>query len=130
MRCIRIWAGDDGNSQFEEGTLKLAEGERGDFIGAAIAANKLYFRETHSGGTYDWHQDPVPRFVITLSGTLEFKVFSGETFVIHPGDILLAQDNSGTGHQWRLLDDKPWVRAYIDYDESPDSDLTFVANSK
>ncbi len=123
IRCVRMWTGEDGNSHFEEGTLVMKEGERGDFIGLPIAVNQLSFRETTSGGSFDWHKDPVPRFVITLSGTLEFEMASGETFQIKPGDILLAQDNTGTGHKWRLVDDEPWRRAYVVYDEK--SDLTF-----
>lgn len=123
IRCVRMWTGEDGNSHFEEGTLVMKEGERGDFIGLPIAVSELSFRETTSGGSFDWHKDPVPRFVITLSGTLEFEMASGKTFQIKPGDILLAQDNSGTGHKWRLVDDEPWRRAYVVYDEK--SDLTF-----
>lgn len=123
IRCVRMWTGEDGNSHFEEGTLVMKAGERGDFIGLPIAVNQLSFRETTSGGSFDWHKDPVPRFVITLSGTLEFEMASGETFQIKPGDILLAQDNTGTGHKWRLVDDEPWRRAYVVYDEK--SDLTF-----
>jgi len=51
--------------------------------------------------------------VITLSGTLEFVTRTGETFVIHPGEVLVAMDTTGTGHKWRLVDDQPWKRAYI-----------------
>ncbi|MDO1708135.1 hypothetical protein Q2328_25105, partial [Escherichia coli] len=61
--------------------------------------------------------DPVPRYVITLSGTLEFETKDGSTFIIKPGDILLAQDNTGTGHKWRLIGDEPWRRAYFVYQE-------------
>ncbi len=123
IRCVRMWTGEDGHSHFEEGFLEMKEGERGDFIGLPIAVNELSFRETTSGGSFDWHKDPVPRFVITLSGTLEFETALGEKFTIHPGDILLAQDNSGTGHKWRLVDDQPWRRAYVVYDEN--ASLTF-----
>lgn len=125
IRCIRMWTAEDGNSRFEEGVLEMKEGARGDFVGLPIAVNELYFRETSSGGSFDWHRDPVPRFVITLSGTLEFETFLGEKFVINPGDILLAQDNVGSGHKWRLMDDKPWIRAYVNYDET--DNLTFIA---
>jgi hypothetical protein len=107
IRCIRLWTGDDGNSLFEEGFIDLAEGMRGDAVGAPVRVLELSFQETRSGGSYQWHQDPVPRYVITLSGTLEFEVKSGATFTIRPGDILLAQDNSGTGHKWRLIGDDP-----------------------
>jgi len=73
----------------------------------------IHFKETPAHSSYDWHPDPEPQYVITLSGTLEFTTPSGETFVLRPGDVLLAEDNVGTGHKWRLIDDQPWRRAYI-----------------
>jgi hypothetical protein len=91
IRCVRMWTGEDGDSLFEEGWIDLAEGVRGDFVGKAVPVVKLYFQETRSGGSWAWHQDPAPRFVITLSGTLEFQTKSGATFTIRPGDVLLAQ---------------------------------------
>lgn len=124
IRCVRMWTAADGNSVFEEGTIELSEGERGDFIGQAISAKNISFRETASGGSFEWHQDPVPRFVVTLSGTLEFETKSGARFTIRPGDVLLAQDNSGSGHKWRLLGSEPWRRAYVVYDEN--ADLRFI----
>jgi quercetin dioxygenase-like cupin family protein len=117
IRCVRIWTGEDGNSLFEEGRIDLADGLRGDAVGKAVPVRALSFQETSTGGSYEWHQDPVPRFVITLSGTLEFETRSGATFTIRPGDVLLAQDNSGTGHKWRLIGDEPWRRAYVVYEQ-------------
>jgi quercetin dioxygenase-like cupin family protein len=128
IRCVRIWTGEDGNSLFEEGVIDLTEGVRGDAVGKSVPAVGLSFQETHSGGSYAWHQDPVPRFVITLSGTLEFQVESGATFVIRPGDILLAQDNTGSGHKWRLIGDEPWRRAYVVY--APGAELRFKPAKK
>jgi len=93
---------------------------RGDAVGEPIPAMEISFQETMSGGSYEWHQDPVPRFVITLSGTLEFETKSGATFVIRPGDILLAQDNSGSGHKWKLTGKEPWRRAYVVYKQGGD----------
>jgi quercetin dioxygenase-like cupin family protein len=124
IRCVRMWTGDDGNSEFEEGFIDLPEGVRGDAVGKSVRVVELSFQETRSGGSYEWHQDPVPRFVVTLSGTLEFEVKSGATFTIRPGDILLAQDNSGTGHKWRLLGDEPWRRAYVVYEQGTDLRFT------
>ena len=113
IRCVRLWTGGDGNSHFEDGTIDLSEGARGDFLSQATAATSLSFQETRSGGSFEWHQDPVPRFVITLSGTLEFETRGGERFTVHPGDVMLAEDNSGSGHRWRLIGDEPWRRAYV-----------------
>lgn len=123
IRCVRMWTGEDGNSLFEEGTIELSGGARGDSETPAIGVSELSFRETTSGGSWDWHKDPVPRYVITLSGTLEFETKDGSTFLIKPGDILLAQDNTGTGHKWRLIGDEPWRRAYVVYQE--DAELCF-----
>ena len=67
----------------------------------------------------------MPRFVITLSGVLQFETRGGETFVIRPGDILLAEDNTGTGHRWKLIGDDPWRRAYVVF--QPDVELPFKA---
>jgi malate dehydrogenase (quinone) len=44
---------------------------RSDAVGKPVRVRELSFQETRSGGSYVWHQDPVPRFVFTLSGTLD-----------------------------------------------------------
>ncbi|KPX41387.1 hypothetical protein RA263_24155 [Pseudomonas syringae pv. tagetis] len=73
----------------------------------------LHFKETPAHSTYEWHPAPEEQYVITLSGTLEFSTTGGENFVLHPGEILLAQDTTGPGHRWKLIDGQPWRRAYI-----------------
>lgn len=125
IRCIRLYTGADGDSHFEEGSINLGGSERGDALSPAAGAVSISFQETRSGGSFEWHQDPVPRFVITLSGVLQFETRGGETFVIRPGDILLAEDNSGTGHRWTLIGDDPWRRAYVVF--SPKTALPFTA---
>ena len=113
IRCVRIWTGDDGNSLFEEGMIDLSKGDRGDVLSGKVDALSISFRETKSGGAFARHDAPTRQFVITLSGTLEFRTATGATFTIDPGDILLAEDMTGTGHSWRLTDDQPWRRAYV-----------------
>ena len=58
---------------------------------------------------------------ITLAGVLEFTTVGGETFTIHPGDVLLAEDHTGSGHKWRLINDEPWKRAYVVFKEGADT---------
>lgn len=127
IRCFRLWTGEDGNSHFEEGTIDLSVGERGDIKSDAVAVSSLSFRETSSGGSWAWHQDPTPRFVLTLSGTLEFETRGGERFTIRPGDVLLAQDHTGSGHRWHLVGNEPWRRAYVNV--APGTKLAFKANA-
>jgi quercetin dioxygenase-like cupin family protein len=104
IRAFKLYTGRDNASHVLEGTID--EKARTDVIA-------IHFKETPAHSSYDWHPDPEPQYVITLSGTLEFTTPSGETFVLRPGDVLLAEDNVGTGHKWRLIDDQPWRRAYI-----------------
>ena len=113
IRCVRLWTGEDGNSHFEEGSIDLEPGARGDWLSAKPAAASVSFQETAPGGAFAWHRAPVRQLVITLSGTLDFQTREGEHFMLHPGDILLAEDTCGSGHSWRLTDGSPWRRAYV-----------------
>jgi hypothetical protein len=113
IRCIRLWTGDDDNSHFEEGAIDLSKGERGDILSDKIGVVSISFRETRTGGAFEWHDAPARQFVVTLSGTLDFQTRTGEHFRLHPGDILLAEDTAGTGHSWKLVDENPWRRAYV-----------------
>jgi hypothetical protein len=51
--------------------------------------------------------------VVTLSGTSSSSRASA-IFRLAPGDVLLAEDTAGGGHRWRLIDDEPWRRVYIE----------------
>jgi quercetin dioxygenase-like cupin family protein len=113
IRCVRLWTGDDENSQFEEGIIDLEPGQRGDVLSGRMATTTISFEETASGGAFAWHTAPVRQLVITLSGILYFQTRAGKHFLIRPGDILYAEDTVGSGHSWRLTDDQPWRRAYV-----------------
>jgi quercetin dioxygenase-like cupin family protein len=113
IRCVRLWTGDDQNSHFEDGILELASGQRGDLLSGKLAAASVSFQETASGGAFAWHTAPARQLVITLAGTLDFQTREGEHFLLHPGDVLFAEDTVGSGHSWKLTDDQPWRRAYV-----------------
>lgn len=113
IRCVRIWTGDGGDSLFEEGTIDLPRGERGDALSGTVPAAGVSFRETAPGGSFSPHQAPTRQYVVTLSGTLEFRTAAGASFTIRPGDVLLAEDTTGSGHSWRLVDGQPWRRVYV-----------------
>jgi hypothetical protein len=44
----------------------------------------------------------------------------GETFTIHPGEVPVAEDNSGSSHQWHLVNDEPWKRVYVVFKQGTD----------
>jgi len=123
IRCVRIWTGDDQNSHAEEGVIDLEPGARGDFLSGKLGASHASFQETRSGGTFEWHTAPIRQLVITLSGTLDFQTRGGQHFVLKPGDILLAEDTTGGGHSWKLVDAEPWRRLYVVL--APDASVPF-----
>ncbi len=128
MRCVRIWTGEDNDSHFEEGSIDLPKGDRGDILSLTVEAKSISFRETNAGGAFEWHDAPTRQYVITLSGTLDFQTREGKHFILRPGDVLLAEDTTGSGHSWKLIDENPWRRAYVIL--APGVDAPFVANPK
>jgi quercetin dioxygenase-like cupin family protein len=116
IRAYRLYTGADGDSHVEVGSVSAAE---------VIGAQSIMFKETPAHSSFDWHNDPIPQYVITLSGVLEFTTVGGETFTLRPGDVLLAEDHTGSGHKWRLTNDEPWRRAYVVF--QPGADTRFVA---
>jgi len=104
IRAYRLYTGSDGNSHVKPGRLNG---------GKLVYAQSIHFKETPPHSTLDWHIAPIPQYVITLSGALEFTTVGGETFTVRPGDVLVAEDHTGTGHKWRLINDEPWKRAYV-----------------
>jgi len=110
---IRLFTGEDGQSHFETGELELPTPEGPAYCSPAWNATQVSFKESPPGSSLDWHCAPVRQYVITLSGTLEFETRLGERFTLAPGTILQAEDTTGGGHKWHLVDDQPWRRVYV-----------------
>lgn len=104
IKAYLLYTGDDGNSHVKIGTLPEA------FM---TEVTSISFRESPPHSFFDWHNAPIGQYVITLSGTLEFETRTGGTFIVKPGDILIALDTTGTAHRWKLIDEAPWKRAYV-----------------
>ena len=117
IRCVHLFTGADGRSHVEDTTIPT---------GIEKAATAVHFEETAAGSTLGWHTAPHLQYVVTLSGTLEFTTRDDETFIIRPGDVLVAADAVGSGHKWRLIDDAPWRRCYVVL--KPGTGDLFVAN--
>ena len=126
IRCVRLWTGQDGNSHFRDGSLDITPGRNNDLVSRAMAATQATVEETAGGGALAWHTAPVRQLVVTLSGTLIFTTRDGEEFTLRPGDVLLAEDTAGSGHQWRLEGSDPWRRMYVVL--APDAEVPFVGD--
>jgi quercetin dioxygenase-like cupin family protein len=102
--AFKLYSGPDNASHVVEGTVALDQ---------RTEVTAVHFKETPAHSSFDWHDAPERQYVLTLSGTLEFTTRDGETFVLRPGDVLVAADDVGSGHRWRLIDDQPWRRCYV-----------------
>jgi len=87
--------------------------------GTIPALNKIENKEFWFSNVIEAWQEgnhPAPRrqYVVSLKGTLVFKVSDGSTFRLEPGTVLLAEDVRGAGHSWAMAPGtKEWVRMYI-----------------
>ena len=112
IRAYRLYTGPDGHSHVIRGSVTGGE---------LVKAESIFFKETPAHSSFAWHNDPIPQYVITLAGALEFTTKTGETFTIHPSDVLLAVDHTGSGHKWHMVNDEPWKRAYVVLKEGADT---------
>lgn len=106
IKAYKLYTGEDGHSHVQTGTVA-------EMI--FNPASTIRFQESPPHSFYDWHNAPAWQYVINLSGTLEFETRTGETFILRPGEILIAMDTTGTAHQWKLIDDEPWRRVYVTF---------------
>lgn len=126
IRCVRLFTGTDDQSHVQIGRLDLTPGRNDDLVSVAMASAGVTAEETATGGTLAWHTAPVRQLVVTLAGTLAFTTRDGEQFTLSPGDVLLAEDTVGSGHQWHLVDADPWRRLYIVLADG--ADVPFIAD--
>ncbi len=126
IRCVRLSTGPDGASHVEIGRLDMQPGRNADLVSAAMSTAHATVEETAGGGSLAWHTAPVRQLVVTLAGELLFSTRDGEQFTLRPGDVLLAEDVSGSGHRWRLQGTDPWRRMYVVRAE--DTEVPFVGD--
>ena len=91
MRLIRLFTGDDGQSRFAVGEIAWHKLEGPNALSGTESAQSISFEETAAGG---------------LGHALPY-------LIPHFRDVLLAEDVTGGGHRWRLIDDQPWRRVYV-----------------
>src|SRR3712207_3674826 len=113
LRLVHLFTGSDGQSHFAVDEVPWEQQDAVNAVSSAETVHAIFFEETAAGSSLGWHNAPHRQYVITLTGRLQFETRDGTKQVIQPGAILLAEDTTGGGHRWRLIDDQPWRRAYV-----------------
>ena len=119
MNAYRLITKTDGASSFQKGQIKELKQVPADYF--------FFQQDPPERKSFDWHPAPRAQYVITLRGTIEFTVTDGTSFVLQPGDILIAQDMGSTGHKWRMIGDESWARTYIVLKEGEDDGFEIEA---
>jgi len=111
IKAIRLINLPDGGCSYEVG--KIPNKTNMDV--------KTFFAQTHVDA-YEKvpHAAPRKQYVVTLKGKLRFKVTNGDTFIVEPGVVLIAEDTQGKGHTWDLVHCKGWERLYIPLNDGAD----------
>jgi hypothetical protein len=110
IRYIRIYAGPDGESHFDDPEVPLTAAEFAPptpplLLSEAIAAGRLLFAAIPAGWRGDWHPTPARQYYVQFSGELEVEVSDGEVRRLLPGQVVLVEDTTGKGHRTRVISD-------------------------
>ena len=93
MKIIRVFAGNDGESHFEEVPFAEMQG-----IVDRVGPGDININRREAPNFSDYHQAPRRQYVVNLEGIAEFECADGSKIQMEPGDILVAEDLSGHGH--------------------------------
>jgi hypothetical protein len=104
MRYLRIYAGDDGCSRFEDVELQdslthVVDGVPPLRVSGPFACTGITFVEQPKDAS-DWqeHVAPQKQWVIVLLGRAAITTSDGVRREIGLGDVILAEDTTGQGH--------------------------------
>src|ERR1700730_479217 len=113
MTIVRIYAGADQQSHFEEIEPRLAD--QGDQSATAelIPGSGIIVRRFEPNRTNPWHHAPGRYAVITLSGATDIEIGDGTVRRLGVGDILIAEDLTGQGHATREVGPEARIAVFV-----------------
>ena len=110
MKIVRLYTGTDGESHFEDIEVEL-KSIRHMMASELVPAHGIMFRTAPANHYSPYHPAPKRQYVITLSGQVEIETGDGAIRRFGPGDVMLAEDNTGRGHITRVVGGQP--RHYV-----------------
>jgi quercetin dioxygenase-like cupin family protein len=113
MAIIRLFAGPDGQSHFEEVEPRFES--RGDQSESAelIPGSGIVIRRFAQTRSNPWHHAPGRYAVFTLTGAVDIEIGDGTVRRLGPGVILIAEDLTGQGHGTREVGPEPRVSIFV-----------------
>jgi len=113
MSIVRLYAGSDGRSHFEE--IMPHFESRGDMSETAelIPGTGIVIRRFDAKRSNPWHHAPGRYAVFTLSGAVDIEIGDGTIKRLGVGDILIAEDTTGQGHGTREVGPQARVSVFV-----------------
>ena len=109
---VRLYAGEDGQSHFEDLTLPLEEDGSRERTALYETAG-LRFARYPVGHFVDWHHPPRRQHVFILAGQIEMGVGDGTVRRFGPGDVVIDEALTGQGHTAGVVGDEALLSAYV-----------------
>jgi hypothetical protein len=116
MRYARLFAGDNGESHFDDREIEFTPT---DYIrsaapldfSATLPTSQVSFMRAPAGWTSDLHVSSARNMFVVLSGEWEVTASDGESRRFAAGSALLVEDTTGKGHSSRVVSDTESVAA-------------------
>jgi mannose-6-phosphate isomerase-like protein (cupin superfamily) len=94
-----LFTADDQKSYFKTDHLETPiQQPLGDYS-TPFPSQSVQFRQFDAGLIFPMHTAPRAQYVIYLAGAVQVRTSGGETKQFKAGDILLAMDTEGEGHE-------------------------------
>jgi len=116
MKITRLYTGDDGESHFEDIEIRLQDTGSTSRQSEHMKATGIYFVETDGTLDIHWRNAPRQQYVVILEGGLEMDVGDGTKRQFGLGDIFLAEDITGRGHNTRAANHQPFKALCVTLD--------------
>jgi quercetin dioxygenase-like cupin family protein len=113
---LRLYADTDGAARFAAEKIPFDPVEPAVHelsVATPWAANGAVLVQAPAGGSHPEQPEARRNLVVVLSGEVEVTA-SGETRVGRPGDVLLVEDTTGTGHSSRTATGFTALMIFID----------------
>ena len=117
MKVVRVYAGDDGESHFEDVEIATEARGVGGRLSRLIQGSGVIFREVDGSYDLDFHTAPRRQFVVNLTGSVDITVGDGTVRRLGSGEILLAEDTTGHGHKSQAVERQPRSCLFIPLDD-------------
>ena len=116
MRIHHLFAGDDGESHFDDIDITLGEAGLGGRFSSQLPATGVIFREVPATYDLDWHPAPRRQYIVNLDNGVRVTASDGESRIVGAGEVLLVEDTWGRGHRSQAINDRSRSCLFIPID--------------